>query len=198
MNIVLDGTPCSASADTVGEAIDAASAAAMALGRRVIEVIVDGETLASADLQSPALLTRKAGEVRMLTADPALLVRETFLQAADSLDEIRAKQELAAELLQTGDVAGAMDTLDQAISTWMLVQDAVVNGARFAGIDLDSIRAGDAAASDVARRLTQRLSDMAGALRRRDHIALSDTLLYEMPDVIATWKAVLTRLARGE
>lgn len=197
MRILLDGNRCDAKAASVAEAIGAGMIAAQSAGRRLVEVVVDGATLSPQDLHSPACLDRAAGEVRLVSADPGLMVRETFMQAADALREIDSMQRLAAEMLQSGDVAAAMETLDGAISSWMLVQDAVLKGSRFAGIDLERATWGDLRAGDVVTRLNRHLTSMAAALRRRDHIALSDTLLYEMPDLVASWKAVMERLARG-
>jgi len=195
MNIVLDGRRCDAKANSVGDAIAAAAALAEQNGRRIVEVIVDGDRMTQSDLDSPSQMNAAAGEVQFVSVEPRAMVRETFLQAADSLEELDRLQRTAAELMQGDRLADAMTQLDEAISIWMMVQNAALTGVRFAGIDLDAVDLGDRSMQASIDELNRHLQRMIDALRNQDVVDLSDTLLYEMPDVVESWRTMLRALA---
>jgi hypothetical protein len=71
-----------------------------------------------------------------------------------------------------------------------------VKGARLIGLDLDSIAAGGRPLAESIGELNSRLGMMRNALGDRDVIGLADTLLYEMPPIVAEWRLVLEELTR--
>ena len=194
MQILLDDMPCNVEARTVGEAIEGGADLARDRGRLIVDVTVDGSHLSEADLASPAQQTRTAQVVRLVTADPVDLVRQTLNDAREALTEADELQREAAELLQSDEHTVSMDKLTEAISIWLCVQEAVIKGAQLMGLDLDAEGSGDQELPDAIRRLRERLDTVHRALQSRDEIGLADTLLYEFPQVIEQWQRVLAEL----
>jgi hypothetical protein len=197
MQILLDDIPCHVQAQTVGEAIEGGAEVARDRGRLIVDVTVDGSHLSEADLTSAQQQTRTAGIVRLVSADPVELVRQTLSDAREALAEADGLQREAAELLQSDERTVAMDKLAEAISIWLCVQEAVTKGTQLIGIDLDAERPdGDQDIPDAICRLKERLNALRRALQDRDEIGLADTLLYEFPQVIEQWQKLLGDLQR--
>ncbi len=192
MQILLDDIPCNVEARTVGEAIEGGADLARDRGRLIVDVTVDGSQLSEADLASPAQQTRTAQVVRLVTADPVELVRQTLNDAREALTEADELQREAAELLQSDEHTVAMDKLTEAISIWLCVQEAVIKGTQLMGLDLDAERPdSEENLPDAIRCLKERLDAVRRALLDRDEISLADTLLYEFPQVIERWRRLL-------
>jgi hypothetical protein len=192
MRVLLDDQPCDVCADSVGEAIAAAATLAESRGRMIVEVNVDGRAWSGAELGqvgSPAFRSRN-GEVRLISAKPAELVRTTFHDAAQALGEADALQQSAAELLQAGQTAAAMDKLSDAVGIWSAVQQALIMGAQAAGMDLEALLAADDRRRAVAT-LNTHLKTIRSALETGDPVGLADTLLYDLPDVVTHWRSLL-------
>jgi hypothetical protein len=192
MQILLDDIPCHVQAQTVGEAIEGGAEVARDRGRLIVDVTVDGSHLSEADLTSSQQQTRTARIVRLVSADPVELVRETLNDAHDALAEVDGLQREAAELLQSDERTVAMDKLGEAISIWHCVQEAVTKGTQLIGLDLDAERPdGDQDIPEAIHHLKERLNALRRALKDRDEIGLADTLLYEFPQVIEQWQKLL-------
>ncbi|MHC4415119.1 MAG: hypothetical protein ACYS0G_07540 [Planctomycetota bacterium] len=194
MQVLLDDMPCDVTANTVGEAIDAASALADGRGRLIVDVTVDGSRWTEAQLCSPEQLTAEAEVVRLVSADPNQLVRQTLADAVDALGEVDHLQREAAQLLQSDQHTVSMDRLGEAISIWSSVRDVIVKSAQLVGLDLDEVVVNETPITASIGRLTERLQAVRSALEARDHIGLADNLLYEFPDIVDEWRAILERL----
>jgi len=194
MQILLDDMPCDVEAATIGQAIDAAKSVAGDRGRLIVEVTVDGSRWSQSELDSPASLLGSAREVRLTTAEPGTLVRGIFKDAAEALADADTLQQQAAELLQSGDMVVALDKLVTAIAIWQTVQQAVVKGARAAGIDLDGISSEQGTIAAAIDQLNDKLGVVSRSLEQRDPIGLADTLLYEFPEVVRRWRSIMQAL----
>lgn len=189
MRIFLDDAACeNIHADSVAQAVNAAATLARQRGRAIVDVIVDGRKWDADRIDSAeANTTGKVKEVRMASADPLLLVCEAFADAADVLGEIDRLQQSAAEMLQADKGQAAMERLGQALELWGSVHQAVAMGSTMADIDL-------APQQPVIERLTHQLRSVRTSLENRDVIALADTLLYDLPEVVNEWRALLHTL----
>ncbi len=196
MQILLDDQTCDLSARTVGEAIDAGAGLAQARGRLVVEVHVDGTPWNREMLSSPDRFTASADEVRLVTADRRGLVTQALQQAAAELARADALQREAAELIQEGHHPESMDKLGEALSIWKSVGEAVVTGAQAMELVLDEVAIDRMPLADSVRRLNEWLTVIRDALADRDRIGLADTLLYEFPEVVVEWQAILAELER--
>ena len=90
----------------------------------------------------------------------------------------------------------ALDKLEQAISIWQSVQQAIVQGSHLMELDLNEIAVNDTPISVSIQRLGERLRFVRSALEERDQIGLADNLLYEFPEVVDEWRSILTHLER--
>ena len=194
MRILLDDTPCDLKAKTVGEAIDAAAEVARRLGRLIIEVTVDDTLWAEGELSSPKHLEASAEVVRLTSAEPRQLVDEAFTDAAEALADADELQQEAARLIQSDQYTVSMDKLNEALSIWLSVQEAIVKGSRIVGIDLDDVVVGERSINASISRLNEWLLVIRNALTDSDQIALADTLLYELPEVVGEWRSILEHL----
>ncbi len=191
MRILLDDQPCPTDAVTIGEAIDGAAALAGERGRIVIEVTVDGAPWGDEELASIARRAEPAGEVSMVSANLEDLVCRALDDASAALRRADEMQREAAELLQADRRTEAMERLGAAIEIWRSVHLTVAHSAEAARIDLTALRVGDAPLTDAIPRLSVQLDAMRSALEGDDPVGLSDTLLYDLPDVVAEWREVL-------
>ena len=194
MRILLDDTPCDLKAKTVGEAIDAAAEVARQLGRLIVEVTVDDTLWSEGKLSSPKQLEASAEVVRLTSAEPRQLVDEAFTDAAEALADADELQQEAARLIQSDQYTVSMDKLNEALSIWLSVQEAIVKGSRIVGIDLDDVVVGERSINASISRLNEWLLVIRNALTDSDQIALADTLLYELPEVVGEWRSILEHL----
>ncbi len=194
MKIILDDKPCDVEATTVGEAIDAAASLVQERGRLIVDVSVDGAPWTETQLNSRQVDVT-AEVVRLITADPVELVRETFADAAEALSDADELQREAAHLLQSDQHPIALDKLNDAISIWLQVQAAIVTGSQLAGLALDEAALARPIAESICT-LNERLEGIRSALVGEDPIGLADSLLYEFPDVVEEWRSILDALRR--
>lgn len=181
-------------ATCVGEAIAAAAAVAEQDGRLIVEVHVDGDAWSNEQLEAPEQLNAEADEVRLVTAEPRALVSETLADACDVLADIESLQNAAADRIQADQPAEAMPKLNEAFTLWTAVHQAVLQGASVTGIELDKVMVDDRPAAEIVQQLVERLRDLRDHLQRKDPLALADVLMYELPEVVNAWKALLTAL----
>jgi hypothetical protein len=195
MQVLLDDMAYDVKATTVGEAIDAAAALAEQRGRLIVDVSVDGVRLTESELSADDRRGATADTVRFTSAAPVELVRQIFADAADALRYADELQREAAELLQSDRHTASFDRLNEAISIWLQVREAIVKGSQLVGLDLDEIQLPRPIHESI-NALNEQLEAIRGALAEHDDIALADTLLYELPEVVEEWRCVLEELQR--
>jgi hypothetical protein len=196
VQILLDELPCDVEAATVAEAVMAVAALARERGRLIVDVVVDG-TRWNGDAAPPA---GAASVVALTSTEPAALVRETFAHAAEALVEADGLQRAAAESLQSDRAVEAMDNLAGAMAIWDGVREAIVSAATLGALGGGAAAPAEAACPDLepaVALLQGRLEALRTALQRGDTVAVSDALLYEFPEVVARWRALLEAL-RGQ
>jgi hypothetical protein len=196
MRILLDESECDLQVDSIGEAIAAAAELAREDGRMVVEVVVDGRTWTASDLDSPELTTESADEVHLTTADPRQLVTSALADAVEALGRVLALQSDAAELLQGGNQATALQRLGEAVGLWLTVQQAIVQCSEIAGVNLDECSAAGRSAIELVEELGRHLGTLRDQLQAGDVSAVADTLLYDLPDVVEQWRELLAEMQR--
>ena len=140
-------------------------------------------------------MTAAADSIHLVSAEPTELVRQTLAEAEEALGEADRLQREAARLLQSDQHTVSMDALSEAISIWISVQAAIVKGARVLQLDLDGMET-RTPINESIRLLNERLRFVRDALAAQDLIGLSDTLLYEFPQVVEEWRGILADLRR--
>ena len=197
MRITLDEQPCDLSVNSVGEAIAAATDIAESNGRLVVEIYVDGEKLNDESLGEEQRMSKAADEIRMISVEPRQMVRQTLLDAVELLETIGSTQRTAAELLQQADESSGFELLGEALEMWIIVQRATLQSAQLLSLDLDSVRTEEMTMLEGIEQLNGHLVNLRGALKTRDSVSISDTLLYEMPEVITAWEQLLRNTAES-
>jgi hypothetical protein len=198
MRVLLDGQLLPLERATMASALHAASDAAQARGRVIVEVKVDGRVVSDTILSDPpdeAL----GSEMNIISVEPRLLVRETLLDAVEALDRAGQEQSEAAGEIQSGRVESAMPLLQSAILKWQAVRDAVEKSASLLDIPLDSRvdGPGDRNLGQVVEGLAASLTDIRNSLEAEDWSGLADLLAYDMSEQIASWQEMLRSLAEG-
>jgi hypothetical protein len=191
MRVLLDEQPWESTATTIGDTIAAAAAEARSRGRVVVEVVVDGVPWGEAQLASPESCSGAADELRLVTNDLAGLVRATLSEGATALVDADLLQREAAEDLQAGRTTEAMTRLGAALAIWDSVQEAVSRSAEAFDLDLDTLDVGGAKVADRVETLKRHLDAVQRALESKDPVGLSDTLLYDLPEVVGEWREML-------
>ena len=194
MQVLLDSDPCEMQAQTIGEAIAAASTLAQTRGRLIVDIIVDGSRWSEQQLDSAEHNGATADTVEFITAEPRELVLRTFEDAAEALEDADILQKEAAELLQSDQSIICMDKLAEALSIWLTVQQAIVKGSQVVELQLDNISVKKTPITESIARLNENLQLLRSALQQDDQIAVADALLYEFPDIINEWKSILEHL----
>lgn len=206
MRVLLDDSLCQMEVDNVGQAIAAAAVLAEERGRMIVEVMVDGEHWTEVQLNESATHSRTAHEIRLTSADPDDLVCAAFRDASRALTDANTMQQKAAELLQAGEIAQAMEPLQDAISIWLSVQQALLMGLELTSLEIEGASSepefplptdSDSPSpffKAMIDELNGRLRQMHDALAAQDTVALADTLLYELPAVVTRWQDLLDDL----
>jgi hypothetical protein len=199
MQVLLDGLPIAVPRPSIALAIQTAAADAVRRGRIVIEVKADGIVLSGDDLSNPSDDDSPVLELSMLSAEPRLLVRQTVLDAADALESVRADQQHAAELIQTGNAGEALEVLQRAFITWQAARDVVARGAALLSIPLDTLALQGvpegATFASATTSLLAHLGQLKDALGNQDWSALADIVGYDLDADAQTWHALLTSFA---
>lgn len=196
MQVYLDGQPLVVERATLASGLRAASEAAQQRGRVVVEVYVDGNLVSDTILSDPPDEVLGA-EMKLVSVEPRLLVRETLLDAAEALDKAGQEQSDAADEIQSGRVEGAMPLLQSAILKWQAVRDAVEKSASLLDIPLESRieGPGDRNLGQVVDGLATSLTEVRRSLESEDWSGLADLLAYDMADQVKSWQDMLRSLA---
>ncbi|MFZ9879825.1 MAG: hypothetical protein ACO3QC_00290 [Phycisphaerales bacterium] len=195
MRILLDDCETSLQANTVAGALTVASDLVTRSGRMIVEVFVDGIAWSEEDLASGEYTARAAGEVRMTTAHPAELLRDTFAHAAEAVLNAEEIQRAAAKLMQANQVRAGFDRLLEALAVWGSVQTAVARGLELGVVTRDEVRAKGIDLEGALASLDRQLRSLRDSMVAQDAAAVSDCLLYEFPSTTKQFAATLAALA---
>lgn len=195
MRIYLDDLETSLRANSVGGALQSAATVVEQAGRMIVEVSVDGVAWNEEDLATPSYAERSAGEVRLVTAHPAELLRDTFTNAADAVLNADDIQRNAATLLQSNRTKEGLDALLQSLAVWGSVQTAVSRGLALGVLSRESLAAQSLDIEGAIQALDRQLRTVRDAMSNGDQTALADTLLYEFPVVAKQFATMLASLA---
>ncbi len=195
MRIVLDDRETTLLADTVGVALKEAATLAGKSGRMIVEIEVDGIAWCEEDLASPEHAKRQASEIRLASAHPAELLRDTLTHATEAVLNAEQIQRDAAKLLQANRESEGMQQLLEALSIWNAVQSAVSQGFDLRVLTRDEARAAGIDFDGAVSELDARLRSLRDAMQSKDTTAVSDCLMYEFPATARRFAEALAALA---
>lgn len=186
----------------MGEALRRAAARAEEHGRMIVEAIADGKPLDDSALARPDNVQREILELRLTSVEPKELVRSTLLGAEDALEQAKADQYSAAEMIQAGQLDEARDPLASMLETWQAVREVVTRGSQVLKVDLDRVDLARVSGGRLGGRVSDRshelfstLDDLKSALAREDWSAVGDSLAYDFDELVNSWQVMLRSLA---
>lgn len=193
MDLYLDSEPFESDATTLGELLDAAKDAAPD-HRVVVEIRLDGRTLAASDLDAMHDRALDAEEVQFITADPRELAVATLTQVRAALDEAVAAQQNAADLLRSDDATQAMEQVKDVLNLWQQTQQAVLHSAQLLDVPLDDLTVDGQPVAEVINDLVANLGELREQLTNGDWLGLADTLGYPLAESVETWQRLIDEL----
>jgi len=199
VNVSLDGRLLDAPCATLGDALRAGVEAARSQGRIVVEVKADGQRIADEALADTANALPGIGTIELLSAHPRELVEQSLRDAVGAMELAANEQDTAADLIQEGKAAQAMDHLRPAFTAWQGVRDVVDRSAALLGVDLATLRLpgidDDQGFGPAAVELRTHLRALRDAMEQEDWSAMTDTLMYDMAAQTQRWRTLLTAFA---
>ena len=191
MRILLDGTKCTFSAETIATAIEQGVEQAHSLGRVVVQIDVDDRTMELEQLRDSAFTSQGAREISItsLTERELLLSSLDLGQSAIEVAQIHFTK--AAQLIQSGNTQDAMKEMSEGIELWQTVEQTVFRET------VPQIGHPDIPEQLEAhvRTLRSALSTLQTAITGGDMVSLSDILLYEFPETSQEWARFLASCA---
>lgn len=168
----------------------------------IVEAVADGKPLDDAALADPDSCQRQILELRLTSIEPKELVRSTLLGAEDALEQAKADQHTAAEMIQSGQLDEARDPLASMLETWQAVREVVTRGSQVLRVDLDRVDLAKASGGRLGGRVADRsnelfatLDELKSALAREDWSAVGDSLAYDFDELVNSWQVMLRALA---
>ena len=191
MRVLLDGTQCTFSADSIGAAIEQGVHEAQSHGRIVVQINVDDKPMELQQLQDEGFIQQTASEVSITSLTEQELLLSTLDLGQSAIEVAQGHFTKAAELIQSGKTPVAMNEMSQGIELWKTVEETVF---REAVTKIDH--------PEVKKELGMHVESLRGALETiqkaitaKDLVSLGDTLLYEFPDTSRNWARFLGRCA---
>ncbi|MFM2164277.1 MAG: hypothetical protein RL325_714 [Planctomycetota bacterium] len=195
MRILLDDRETNLRADTVGLALQEAATLVEKSGRLIVEVEVDGIAWGEEDLASAAHTARRASEIRLLTAHPGELLRDTLAHATEAVLNADEIQRSAAKLMQANRETEGMQKLLEALAIWGSAQTAVSRGLELGVISRADIHSAGIDLDGAVAALDAQLRGLRDAMKSQDTSAVSDCLLYEFPVTTKRFAGALAAIA---
>lgn len=195
MRVYIDETELESNA-SIAEALDAARDHAESTGRLIVDIHADGEAINDELLDNPPSDNAGISELRLTTTDPVAFLMETFASARESLALVREDQSTAADLLRTGELEPAVESLNAILTGWQAVGDVVAQSAELAEIDLNTFEFGGTNASTTIEKLSETLFEIRTNLTHQDWSALGDAIEYDLDELANQWDTLLGALAQ--
>ncbi len=164
--------------------------------RLVVSIAVDGRQLGQQELDAGLALPLGSDvQVDFESGDRLDVVRVALRELSQALHDAGAGHHSAAQQLQAGQVADAVQQVGELIQVWTTCRDAIVQCSGVLGRNLLNEDVAGAPVAGQFTALTARLREMRDALESRDMVLLADLLQYEMPQLCEEWAQSLATLA---
>ena len=196
MKVILDDRFLTDEPRTLAQAIDMGVDAASAGGRVVVDIIADGRSVRTDELDDAKAMAHACDEVRLTSAEPRSFIRVTLLDAREALGEARSAQADAADLIEAGSVSDAFASINTSLRLWQAARQALDQGAQLLGLDLTTLPLADSEQLPKAiASLTAGLEEVRRCVACEDWAALGDVLRYDLDELVETWQSLLERVA---
>ncbi len=196
MELLLDGERLSLAAgtETLAQALRLGIETARSRGLMVVEATADGQPLDESVMERGTAAT-----LSLRTAHPGKLARETLLQAAETMETVRAHQQKCGEALGKGDESGGIDHLRVALEGWQMVRDVIDQTRALVGKDWKDVVVfgthGEATVDHAIEQLAIALKAIKATSEAQDWSGLSDIVMYDMDALAEVFVSLLRALA---
>jgi len=197
---LLDGNPLSLSDipddAAVGKLVDLAKNELSGGESILLEVICDGRSVASEQLESTlAEPISKFDRIEFVSGNPRAVVVETLNATRRSIGDTFALVREAAEDLNSGNVATGMQRLVDCVEIWSQAHEVMINSGQLLNLNLDDLVVADKRVLEWLREPAAKLREIRDAIESRDHVLLGDILRYEMDEFLEGWEKILDAYA---
>jgi signal transduction histidine kinase len=163
--------------------------------RLVVHVLLDGEEPDLEKLSQLKAAPLLGHTLFIETTEPKKMALEVLEQVREQLAEADRLTNDAVELLRDNQNIKAMEKLRGCFSTWQHAQESVLKVAQLLRIDLAKILVDGRPFTQVLGDFVQQLKLIKTALENRDFVSLVDTLVYEVSESSANWRAAIRSMA---
>lgn len=184
-----------AESQSLGVLVEGVKTHVASQGRILVGISCDGIDVTGEDFGDQ--LARPVGEFRridMQSAEPAALVAQALDVADGLLAESAAGCDEVVALLSRGNTRVALDRLGTCCKGWMQVHQAVCQALTLLGMDANTVQVDG---EPLARRLevpAHRLRQIKEAISGQDYVLLADSLTYEFPEAVESWRSIIAAL----
>lgn len=159
--------------------------------RLVVHVLLDGEEPDLDQLGSLKAAPLMGHTLFIETTEPKKMAIEVLDQVGQQLAEADRLTGDAVSFLRDNQHLKAMEKLRGCFSTWQHAQESVIKVAQLLRIDLSRILVDGRPFVSVLGDFAEQLKLIRVSLENRDFVALTDTLVYEVSDSSANWRAAI-------
>jgi hypothetical protein len=162
--------------------------------RVVVNVMIDGRSTTVDQLSKirKSLIINQTLYIE--TAQPGELAHDVLDNVRELLTNSRPHRAATIALLDKNQVGPAMEKLSAYFSNWQQAQESIIKVSRLLGINLDLIQVNGQPIEQILAEFTQQLRQVKTTLANRDFVTLSDILIYEAPETLNRWIAVIDTL----
>jgi hypothetical protein len=147
--------------------------------RLVVRVLIDGKEPDRKRIGTLRKSLLNGHTVFIETADPQRMALDVLKEVSDQLIEAERMQIEAAEMLNRGQFAPAMEKLAGCFSTWQHAQESVFKTAQLLRLDLANISVAGTNLRELCSGFTRHLRHIRAALEGRDFASLATILVAE-------------------
>lgn len=164
--------------------------------RVLVEVAIDGQTLVDDTLTDRLSATLDGCEqIDFVSAEPRALAADALRQVSKRLAEAADAHVAVAHMLQSGQVAPAVQEFAGLLANWHECQRAIVDASGLLERDISDWIVDGRSLPEHFASLAGRLREIRDAFDARDFVLLADWLEFEMPQVCRVWSALTESLA---
>jgi hypothetical protein len=165
--------------------------------RVVINVMIDGRSTPVDQLSKIRKSPIINQKLYIETAQPGELAHDVLEDVRTLLNNSQPHRAATIALLDKNKVGPAMEKLSLYFSNWQQAQESLIKVSRLLGINLDLITVNGQPIEQILAEFTQQLRQAKFTLANRDFVTLSDILIYEAPETLNRWLAVIDTLSEA-